>query len=96
MQKKLHLKKSVIIEEYINGNEYSAETISYKGTHKIIAITKKYTTDSHRFVENGHYQPSKLGKPVLKNINLLIKKALNSLDITDGISHTEIKIFERR
>ena len=86
--------KSVIIEEYINGNEYSIETITFKGTHKTIAVTKKHTTDSPYFVENGHYQPSNLSDSVLNKINLLIIKALNSLEITDGISHAEIKILK--
>lgn len=92
--KKASFTKSAIIEEYINGNEYSVETISYSGKHKTIAITKKYTTDSPYFVENGHYQPSNLSKSDFKNIDLLVKKALNSLYITDGISHIEIKILK--
>ena len=86
--------KSVIIEEYINGNEYSIESISYKRTHRIIAITKKYTTESPFFVENGHFQPSDLSKSILNKINILIKKALSSLEISDGISHTELKILK--
>ena len=36
--------KKAIIEEYIDGDEYSCECISYKGKHHLLAITKKYTT----------------------------------------------------
>ena len=36
--------KEILIEEYILGDEYSVESISEKGIHKVLQITKKYTT----------------------------------------------------
>ena len=36
-------KKEAIVEEYIEGREYSCECISYKGKHYFLAFTKKYT-----------------------------------------------------
>ena len=36
--------KKAIIEEYIEGEEYSCECISQNGIHHFLAITKKYTT----------------------------------------------------
>ncbi|MEI7503509.1 MAG: ATP-grasp domain-containing protein, partial [Paludibacter sp.] len=49
-----------IIEEYITGSEVSVETISWQGTHYILAITDKVTTGEPYFVELEHHQPSKL------------------------------------
>lgn len=46
--------KKAIIEEYIEGAEYSVETISYQGTHTLLAITKKYTTGNPHYIEVGH------------------------------------------
>lgn len=47
-----------IIEEYIEGAEYSVETISYQGTHTLLAITKKYTTGNPHYIEVGHLEPA--------------------------------------
>ena len=38
--------KKAIVEEYLEGDEYSCECISYHGQHSMLAITKKYTTFS--------------------------------------------------
>ena len=43
-----------IVEEYIEGEEYSIEGISFKGKHKFLAITKKFTTGAPNFIETGH------------------------------------------
>ena len=43
--------KKAIIEEYIEGNEYSCECISYQGRHHVLAVTKKYTTGYPHFIE---------------------------------------------
>ena len=34
------IKKKVIVEEFIEGEEVSVETISWKGKHYILAITR--------------------------------------------------------
>ena len=84
--------KSVVIEEFLPGKEYSIETISYEGKHKIIAFTEKMTTGSPFFVEVGHFQPTLLDHNAKSIIAEVIIKALDSLQITNGISHSEIKI----
>ena len=48
--------KEAIIEEYIGGNEYSCECISYKGKHYCLAFTKKYTTGAPNFIEVRTYR----------------------------------------
>ena len=49
--------KEILIEEYILGDEYSIESISEKGIHKVLQITKKYTTGAPNFIERGHTEP---------------------------------------
>ena len=86
------IEKKVIIEEYIEGNEISVETISYKGKHFILAITDKVTTGEPNFVELQHHQPTELNtemQTVIKNETI---QALNSLNIQFGASHSEFKI----
>lgn len=84
--------KSAIIEEYIEGDEYSCECISYKGKHHFLAFTKKYTTGSPNFIETGHCEPSDIKEEYQEKIKKNILDALTALGIQNGASHTEFKI----
>lgn len=87
--------KSAIIEEYIEGNEYSCECISYKGKHYFLAFTKKYTTGAPNFIETGHCQPSDIKEEYQDKVKKNIFDALTALNIQNGASHTEFKIDEK-
>ena len=84
--------KEAIIEEYIEGNEYSCECISYKGTHNFLTFTKKFTTGAPNFIETGHIQPSDIPEEYHEKIKEEIFKALDALGIKNGASHTEFKV----
>lgn len=84
--------KQAIVEEYIEGDEYSYESISYEGKHTNLAVTKKYTTGAPHFIETGHCQPSGLSEETLKKVHQIMNSALNALKITNGASHAEFKI----
>lgn len=84
--------KKAIIEEYIDGDEYSCECISYKGKHHLLAITKKYTTGAPHFIETAHIEPSGLNDEMIKTVEEEIFKALDVLHIEYGASHSEFKI----
>lgn len=81
-----------MIEEYIEGREISVEFISFKGKHYPLQITDKVTTGAPHFVELEHHQPSSLPQEMYSYIYNITNKALNSLGITDGASHSEYKI----
>ena len=84
--------KKAIVEEYIEGEEYSYECISYKGQHTNLAVTKKYTTGAPHFIETGHCQPCGLSEEMLQKVQKTMYAALDALKITDGASHGEFKI----
>lgn len=84
--------KKAIIEEFIEGKEYSAESISFNGTHKLLTVTKKYTTGSPHFIEIGHDEPSGIAKSRFPYIESEIYKALDALHIKNGASHAEFKL----
>lgn len=86
--------KRAIIEEYIEGEEYSAEGISFDGEHHILAFTKKYTTGAPHFIETGHMEPSDLSAEVKKKAEKTIKNALDALQIKMGASHSEFRVTE--
>lgn len=84
--------KKAIIEEYIDGEEYSCECISYKGKHHRLAITKKYTTGAPHFIETAHIEPCGLDEKTINKIETEIFKALDILHIENSASHSEFKI----
>lgn len=83
---------SAIIEEYIEGNEYSCECISYEGKHHFLNFTKKYTTNAPNFIETGHSEPADIDINLYEEIKKEIFKALDALNIKYGASHTEFKL----
>ena len=84
--------KFAIIEEYIEGEEYSCECISYMGEHHILAVTKKYTTGNPHYIETAHLEPAPLEECIYKKIYETIPQALNALQIENGASHSEFKV----
>lgn len=82
----------VVVEEYMEGPEVSVETLSINGKCNIIQITDKLTTGAPYFVEMGHNQPSKLSPEICKQIEKVSIAANKAIGITNGPSHTEIKI----
>lgn len=81
-----------IIEEYIEGNEYSCECISFAGKHHFLAVTKKFTTGTPHFIETGHMEPSDLDEETMERVKVLISKALDALEVRYGASHSEFKV----
>lgn len=84
--------KSALVEEFAKGDEYSVEYISFKGRHHFLAMTKKYTTGDPHFIETGHLEPAPVNAEVLTKVKAVVDHALNTLGITNGASHSELKI----
>lgn len=86
---------AAIVEEYIEGNEYSCECITYNSKHYFLNITKKFTTGHPHFIETGHIEPAGLDEKTQENVKEQIFKALDALEITQGASHSEFKIDDK-
>ena len=82
----------VIVEEYIDGREFSVEYISYHGRHFFLQITDKVTSGAPRFVEMQHHQPANISPDIHKRIREMVENALDALKIENSPSHTEIKL----
>ncbi|AST06913.1 ATP-dependent carboxylate-amine ligase [Anoxybacillus flavithermus] len=80
-----------ILEPYIKGPEYSVETVSWRGTHFILGITEKQTTDKPHFIETGHMVPARLEQEKVKRIEQVVIKALQLLNVQYGPGHIEVK-----
>ena len=81
-----------VIEEYIDGPEYSCEAISFEGKHHLLAFTKKYTTGAPHFIETGHREPADLEADVRARVWSQLERALNVLHIEYGASHAEFRL----
>jgi biotin carboxylase len=86
---------SVVIEEYVEGPEFSVEILSWNGKSTVIAVTDKVTTGTPHFVETGHSQPTRLAP---SRNDLVIDAALRGVDALGldwTAAHAEVKMSER-
>lgn len=84
--------RKILIEEFIEGQEYSGESIAYEGNYKLLAVTKKSTTDAPHFVETGHFQPADLTSDMYKKVEQTLYRAFKALNIEYGAIHPEFRI----
>lgn len=87
--------KRAIIEEYIVGQEYSIETISYRGKHHFLAVTKKFTTGAPHFIETGHCQPSDLSEEIASHAKAEMFRALDALCVENSAGHGEFRVDDQ-
>ena len=81
-----------IIEEFVDGREFSVEYISHQGKHYFLQVTDKVTSGAPRFVEMQHHQPANIPESLKNRIKDMVEDALTALKIENSASHTEIKL----
>ena len=86
---------SVLVEEFIEGPEYSIESLHYDGKSEVIQFTEKKTTEFPYNVEIGHRQPALLTEEQKDAIRDIVCKIGNALHFENCPSHTELKINNR-
>ena len=82
----------VVVEEFVEGDEYSIEYISFNGEHWFLSATQKITTGSPHFIETGHREPAPLSDEMIERIKKISSHALDTLMLRDGAAHIELKI----
>lgn len=90
----LFVLQEFLMEEYVDGPEYSVETFSFGGRHVVVAITEKFV-DHHTFTELGHAVPARLNEPVQEQVRDSVRGFLDAMGLRDGTAHTEIRIGPR-
>lgn len=91
---------TVLVEEFIEGPEYSIESLHYTAncqqpTAKVIQFTEKKTTEFPYNVELGHIQPANISEESQQKIREIISKIGKALNFVNCPSHTELKINDR-
>lgn len=84
--------KKALLEEYAEGNEYSVEYITWQEQHRFLAITEKFTSGYPHYIETGHLEPARISEAAAINIRQVVEHALDSLGVTYGASHSEVKV----
>ncbi len=88
-------KSSILVEEYIEGKEYSIEALHTESRTHIIQITEKKTTLFPYNVELGHIQPANIEYSIKQEIYEIIRKIAKAFDFRYCASHTELKISHK-
>lgn len=86
---------TILVEEFIDGSEYSIEGLHHDGKSEVIQFTEKTTTEFPYNVELGHKQPAKLTDEQKESIRIVIDRVAKALSFENCASHTEIKINDR-
>lgn len=84
-----------LVEEYLQGPEFSVETLSADGVHHVIGITAKHTTGAPFFVETAHVHPAPLGQDERTAIHAVVTGLLDLAGYRFGPAHTEVILTPR-
>ncbi|WNI18846.1 ATP-grasp domain-containing protein [Actinacidiphila sp. ITFR-21] len=79
-----------LVEEYLRGPEYSVETLSRDGGHRVVGITEKLLGPPPLFVEIGHVHPAPLPADRERAIADLTTRFLTVCGYRFGPAHTEV------
>lgn len=84
--------RTVLVQEYLPGQEFSVEAISDRGRFFPWGVTMKFTTDGDSRAETGHIFPAPIPADLQAAILEVARAGTEALGVTEGISHTEIKL----
>ncbi|HSR69862.1 MAG TPA: ATP-grasp domain-containing protein [Acidobacteriota bacterium] len=82
----------LLVEEFLEGREYSVESFTRDGRHHVVAITEKFTTGAPNFVETGHIVPAALSEQERDQIVGVVLQLLEALELDLGPTHTEVML----
>ncbi|MCS4510900.1 ATP-grasp domain-containing protein [Xylophilus ampelinus] len=88
------LNREFLAEKFLEGAEYSVETFTHDRRHRLLGVTKKYTTGASNFVETGHDFPADLPAEVQERIRDAVVWLLDRIGHVWGPCHTEVKVAE--
>lgn len=83
---------SVLIEQFIEGPEFSVEIIVWDGKVNVLTVTDKKTTEAPHFVELGHNQPSCFPEETVSIIKDAAIRGVKALGVDKCACHAEVKV----
>ena len=86
--------KSVMIEQFIEGPEFSVEIIVWQGEAHVLTVTDKKTTEAPYFVELGHNQPSVFPEEMQARLKDAAVAGVKALGLNNCAAHAELKLMD--
>ena len=86
--------KSVMLEQFIEGPEFSIEIIVWNGQVNVLTVTDKKTTDAPHFVELGHSQPSCYSTQEVETLKAAAVAGVKALGVNNCACHAEAKLMD--
>lgn len=84
--------KQVMLEQFIEGPEFSIEIIVWDGKVSVLTVTDKKTTGAPHFVELGHNQPSCFPSEMVEEIKKTAVAGVKALEVNNCACHAEVKV----
>lgn len=85
----------VLVEEYVQGPEYSVEGYVEDGRVHVLAITEKILGQEPHFVEVGHIVPAQLEARTAARIRSYVVRVLEAVALGIGPFHAELRMSAR-
>ncbi|WP_199573486.1 ATP-grasp domain-containing protein [Streptomyces murinus] len=79
---------ALLVEEFLAGPEFSVETFTTKGRHRVLAVTEKFVGENS--VEIGHLVPARLSDGDRATVSAAVTEFLDFVGLTEGPGHTEV------
>lgn len=86
--------KSVLLEQFIEGPEFSIEIIVWNGKENVLTVTDKKTTGAPHFVELGHNQPSCYSAEEVEILKAAAVAGVKALGVNNCACHAEAKLMD--
>ncbi len=86
------LARSLLVEEYIPGKEYSAEGVIHNGKLFHCCITEKFVADQNEFVEIGHIANPPLSLQLKNSIEHYVEAVMAVLEADHCPFHAEVRL----
>ena len=82
----------VLIEQFVEGPEFSVEVIVWNGEPHVLAVTDKKTTEAPYFVELGHNQTSVFPEEIQRKLKDGAIAGIKALGLSNCAAHCELKV----
>ncbi|WP_437634568.1 ATP-grasp domain-containing protein [Sorangium sp. So ce854] len=82
----------VLIEEFLRGEEFSVETVSFRGRTTVLGVTDKSLVGYPRFIESALMHPADIADETARRLSGFVCEALTAVGYGHGLAHTEVKL----
>ena len=86
-----HPDETIIVEEYINGNQYLVEALVYNNKIQIIGVIEQEITKGKRFIITGYGVLADVPYYIKAGIETVLKSIVSEFGIRNGALHLELR-----